>query len=145
MDDVSSNSDLSVLICKMRKVITPLSERFRDNSMNMNACVPSVVCKESACNAGDPGSIPESGRCSREGNGNPLQYSCLGNPVDRGTQWATVHGVTRVRHDLATKPPPLPSAEKVVNEWQLLLVSLFLSLSLPPFRPCSSLSPPSNL
>ena len=40
--------------------------------------------KESACNAGDLGSIPESGRCPGEGNGNPLQYSCLENPMDRG-------------------------------------------------------------
>ena len=40
--------------------------------------------KESACNAGDPGSIPGSGRSLGEGNGNPLQYSCLENPMDRG-------------------------------------------------------------
>ena len=40
-----------------------------------------------------------------EGNGNPLQYSCLENPMDRGTWQATVHGITRVGHDLATKPP----------------------------------------
>ena len=51
--------------------------------------------KESACNAGDPGSIPGSGRSSGEGNGYPLQYSCLENPMDRGALWATVHGVTR--------------------------------------------------
>jgi len=42
-----------------------------------------------------------------EGNGNPLQYSCLENLMDRGTWWATVHGVVRARHDLATKPTPL--------------------------------------
>ena len=40
--------------------------------------------KESACNAGNPGSIPGSGRSPREGNGNPLQYSCLENPMDNG-------------------------------------------------------------
>ena len=40
------------------------------------------------------------------GNGNPLQYSCLENPMDRGAWQATVHGVVRVGHDLATKPPP---------------------------------------
>ena len=39
-------------------------------------------CKESACNVGDPGSIPGSGRTPGEGNGNPLQYSCLANPLD---------------------------------------------------------------
>ena len=55
--------------------------------------------KESACNAEDPGSKPGLGRSSGEGNGNPLQYSCLGNPVDRGAWWATVHGITGVRRD----------------------------------------------
>ena len=55
----------------------------------------SSVGKESACNAGDQGLIPGSGRSPREGNGNPLQYSCLENPVDRGAWSATVHGVTQ--------------------------------------------------
>ena len=50
--------------------------------------------KESACNAGDPGSIPGSGRCPGEGNGNSLQYSCLENSMDRVAWWATVHGMT---------------------------------------------------
>ena len=49
--------------------------------------------QESACNTGDPGSIPESGRSPGKGNGNPLQDSCLENPKDRGTWWATVHGL----------------------------------------------------
>ena len=48
--------------------------------------------KASACNAGDLGSIPGSGRSPGEGNGNPLQYSCLENPMDGGAWWATVHG-----------------------------------------------------
>ena len=61
----------------------------------------------SACNAGDLGSIPELGRSPGEGNGNPLQHFCLENPMDRGTWQATIHGVTRVGHDLGTKPPPL--------------------------------------
>ena len=52
--------------------------------------------KESACNAGDLGSIPGSGRSSGKGNGNPLQYSCLENSMDRGAWWATVHGVTEL-------------------------------------------------
>ena len=43
--------------------------------------------KESTCNAGDPGSIPGSGRSPEEGNGNPLQYSCLKSPMDRGAWW----------------------------------------------------------
>ena len=52
--------------------------------------------KQSACNAGNPGLIPGSGRSHREGNGNPLQYSCLENSMDRGAWWATVHGVTEL-------------------------------------------------
>ena len=51
--------------------------------------------KAPACNAGDLGSIPGLGRSPREGNGNPLQYSCLENPMDGGAWWATVHGVTK--------------------------------------------------
>ena len=50
---------------------------------------------ESTCNAGDAGSIPGSGRSPGEGNDNPLQYSCLGNPMDRGAWQATVHGITK--------------------------------------------------
>ena len=53
--------------------------------------------KESACNAGDLGSIPESGRSTGEGNGYPLQYSCLGNPMDRGAWQAIVCGVAKSR------------------------------------------------
>jgi len=51
--------------------------------------------KKSACNAGDLGLIPGLGRSPGEGNGNPLQYSCLGNPMDRGAWWVTVHGVAK--------------------------------------------------
>ena len=55
----------------------------------------SLVSKESACNAGDPGSIPGSGRSPGVGNGNPLQYSCLENPRDRGTWRAVVQGMAK--------------------------------------------------
>ena len=51
--------------------------------------------KASACHAGDPGSIPGSGRSPGEGNGNPLQYSCLENSMDGGAWWATVHGIAK--------------------------------------------------
>ena len=53
------------------------------------------VSKESTCSVGDLGLIPRLGRSPGEGNGNPLQYSCLKNPTDREAWWATVHGVTR--------------------------------------------------
>ena len=61
---------------------------------------------ETICKAGDVGLIPGLGRSPGEGNGNPLQYSCLGNPMDRRVWQDTVHEVAQVRHDLATKPPP---------------------------------------
>ena len=57
--------------------------------------------KASAYNAGDPGSIPGSGRSSGEGNGNPLQYSCLENPLERGAWQATVHGVAKSQTQLS--------------------------------------------
>ena len=53
------------------------------------------MVKNPPANAGKVGLIPGSGRSLEEGNGNPLQYSCLGNPVDKGTWWATVHGVAK--------------------------------------------------
>ena len=56
------------------------------------------MVKDLPANAGfvrDSGSIPRSGRSPEGGNGNLLQYSCLKNPMDRGAQWATVHGVTK--------------------------------------------------
>ena len=53
--------------------------------------------KESACNAEEPGSVPGSGRSPGGGHGNPLQYSCLENPMDRGAWRAAVHGVTKSR------------------------------------------------
>ena len=60
--------------------------------------------KESASNAGNLGAIPGSGRSPGEGNGSPLQYSCLENPMDRGAWRATVHGVAhRFGHDRVTK------------------------------------------
>ena len=60
------------------------------------------VGKEFDCNVGDMGSIPESGKSPGEANSNPLQYSCLGNPMDRGASWwATVDGGRRVRDELS--------------------------------------------
>ena len=82
--------------------------------------------------------IPGSGRFPGEGNGNPLQYSCLEDSMDRGAWQATVHGVSRVGPDLATTPPqpelgqeegmmPGKGENKILNT-QLLNVSLNLSI-----------------
>jgi len=61
--------------------------------------------------------IPGSGISLGEGNGSPLQYSCLENPMHRVAWWVTVHGVARIRHDLVTKPltssPLIPLASKI--------------------------------
>ena len=65
-----------------------------------------TVIKNLPAYAGDSGLIPGSERSPGGGNGNPVQSSCLKNPMDRGAWRATVHGVARVRQDLVTKPPP---------------------------------------
>ena len=54
------------------------------------------VVKNLPANAGDKGSVPELGKFPGEGNGNPLQYSCLGNPMDRKAWWAVVHGTAEL-------------------------------------------------
>ena len=61
------------------------------------------VIKNPAARAGDSGSIPGLRRSPGEGNGNPLQYSCLGGPMDRGTWWAIVHGVPKEPYMTGTK------------------------------------------
>ena len=72
----------------------------------------SSIGKECVCSAGDQGLIPGSRRSPGEENGNPLQYSCLENPIDRGAWQTTVHGVARVEHDLVTKEREKDSARK---------------------------------
>ena len=71
------------------------------SAFQISSSIPffSSVGKESACSAGDLGSTAGQGRSPGKGNSNPLQYSCLENPMDRGAWRATVHGVARVRHD----------------------------------------------
>ena len=66
---------------------------------NLRGFPGSLDGRESACNAGDLASNPGLGRSPGEGNGNPPQYSCLDNYVDRGAWWAIVHGVIRVTRD----------------------------------------------
>ena len=92
--------------CPHKKLYKNVYSLFTHNCQNLTVITmsfwgfpPSSVGKESVCNAGDMGSIPGSGRSPGEGNGNPLQYSCLENPMDRGALRATVHGVARVGHD----------------------------------------------
>ena len=70
------------------------SPDFRRKAFYLGGFPGGSEVKASACNTGDLGSIPWSGRSPGEGNGNPLQYSCLENPMDRGAWWATIHGVT---------------------------------------------------
>ena len=65
-------------------------------------------------------SNPVLGRSPGKGNGNPLQYSWLGNPMDRGTWQATVHGVTRVWHNLVTKPPQEEEGLRVSESHSLI-------------------------
>ena len=75
---------------------------FEDTEISVSFPVALVV-KNSPASVGDvreAGLIPRSGRSPREGNGNPLQCSCLKNPEDRGAMWATVHGVTKNRTQL---------------------------------------------
>ena len=63
--------------------------------MNCYLGFPGSSDEESTCNAGNLGSIPGLGRSPGGGNGNPFQYSCLENPMDRGAWWATVHVLTQ--------------------------------------------------
>ena len=77
---------------------TPLIDTYPefDHIYSSRIGFPGVsVVKKRPANAGDAGWIPGVGRSPGEGNGNPLQYSCLGNPMDRVVWWATVHGVTK--------------------------------------------------
>ena len=72
-----------------------LSQHFKKKTLYQVGFRGGSEVKVSASNAGDLGSIPGSGRSSGEGNGNPLQYSCLENPMDGGAWWATVHRVAK--------------------------------------------------
>ena len=78
--------------------------------------------KNPPANVGDVSSVPGLGRSPGEGNGNPLQYSCLGNPMDRGARWATVHRIVRVRHDLTVEQPE--NTRIFVNQSKMPTVSL---------------------
>ena len=100
--------------------------------------------KPSAYNVGDLCLIPGSGRSPGEGNGNPLLYSCLENPIDRGAWWAKVHGVTKSRTLLSDFSSSLQSTKKswvqpgVQGTWMLwkVLLLLMTSLRILPWNNC---------
>ena len=93
-----------------------------------------LVGKESACNAGDTGSIPGSGRTSGGGNGNSLRYSCLKNPMDKGAWWATVHDFSKSQTWLSdwahtytcTNMTILQSVKVTKNSWYNMKLRIFL-------------------
>ena len=94
--------------------IIPEKQRSTGSELNgprIYVKVDSSVSKDSACSAGDPGSITASGRSPGGGNDSPLQCSCLENPMDRGAWQAPVHKVTRVGHDLTSS-----QQQKLVGE-----------------------------
>ena len=76
---------------------------FDTNSSSYQGFPGNSEVKASACTVGDPGSIPGLGRSPGEGNGNPLQYSCLENPMDGGAWWLQSTGSQRVAHNSATQ------------------------------------------
>ena len=78
--------------------------------------------------AGDLGLIPGLERSPGEGNGNPLQYSCLENPMKRGVWQATVHGIARVEHDSVTKPPPPQDRELKDALKTVKIITVFKSI-----------------
>ena len=128
------------LVCTLQvwwAISKPLKATPEDRTISTSSSFLSVqswhhIGKESACSAGDPGSIPRLGKSPGEGNGNPLQYSCLENPLDRGAWQATVHGVARVGHDWTTNTTTIPHNEKsyVRKEFLLGLLSNLLIISI---------------
>ena len=86
------------------------------NTYINNNAVWLILVAQSACSAGDPGSIPRLEWSPGEENGNPLRYSCLRNPMDGGAWLAIARGVPRVGHDLVTKPPP-PQLKSRIWTW----------------------------
>ena len=115
-------------IKKVKQLYTPIKLNKKKKRLKRGRCFShSSVGKESDYNAGNLGSIPGSGGSPGEGNGNPLQYPCLENPMDRGAWQATVHGVVRVGHDLAIKPAPRLKKKKGTKrvEWTNYKVLLY--------------------
>ena len=99
----SDQSRVSCISCTGRWILCPYILVRVYNFMDLSVVYVSEV-KASACNAGDLDSIPGSGRSPGEGRGNPLWYSCLQNPKDRGAWRATVHRVAKSRTRLKQLP-----------------------------------------
>ena len=109
---------------------------FRQEYWSTLPCPPpgivpgNSVGENSACNAGDPGSIPGWGRYPGEVNGNPLQYSCLENPLDKEPGRLQSMGLPRVGHGLATKPPTYLYIHTYIHICMLLFSHSVMSNSL---------------
>ena len=82
-------------------IVREAGKTFNPTFSYNRASLVAQTVKASVCNAGDPASIPGSGRSLGEGNGSPLQHSCLENPMDGGAWWATVCGVAKNRTQLS--------------------------------------------
>ena len=99
---MAESKELKSLLMKVKEESEKVGLKFNIQKTKIMASGPissvqfsSSVGKESACSAGNPGLIPGLGRSPGEGNGNPLQYSCLKNPMDRAAWEVAVHGVTK--------------------------------------------------
>ena len=130
---------IQLYTCKTRWYLHAIIIIFK-NSIKSIPC--SSLSKESVCSAGDPGSIPGLGRSPGGRHGNPLQYSCLEDLIDRGAWWATVHGGHEESDTAAwlTLPLPLLLLPKAIStsrqlsfffQWQLLLSLLLVFISSP--------------
>ena len=118
----SYNFLVNVSICLYSKF---LSNKMFEQDHLIKGFPRSSVSKESVCNAGDPSSSSGLGRYPGDGNGNPLWYSCLQNPMLREAWQATVRGVARIGHNLAMTPPPFNKK----NPHSVSLISTKVSIS----------------
>ena len=89
------NKSHQQILLFLRATMWPLITFSQQPQGSYKASLEAQMVKVSAYNVGEPGSIPGLGRSPGEENGNPLQYSCLGNPTDKGAWKATVHGVVK--------------------------------------------------
>ena len=102
--------------------LAPLGKYQRELLLNL-------VLQIWPANAGDPSSIPGLGRFPGEGNGNPLQYSCLGNPTDWKAWWSTLHGVAKRNCQTVFRSGcPIPFYFPTSNKWKFLLLYLLTSI-----------------